>query len=1005
MSGSGTGTRRGGHRRNDPPVSGVSPRPASTPGEPKRSARVDPERAFLVLRSAQRALLRAEDEDELLDLICRIAVDEAGYRLAWVGFAEHDPEQTVRPVAQAGYEAGYLGSIAITWADSVLGRGPTGTAIRTGRPFVGRDFLNDPEFAPWREQAIERGFASSVALPLRADGGTFGALMIYASEPDAFSPEDVELLAGLADDLAFGITRLRARAARGVAEERLRRNERNLAEAQRVAHIGSWEWDLATDTAQRSDELHRIFGVEPGTIPNATEAFLAFVHPDDRVRVQASERSAITGSGEYAMEYRAVRPDGAVRIVRDQAEVIRDEHGVPVRLVGTVQDVTERMQLEAQQTRLARLLDELHSEVYVLDSETLRFTTANASALRNLGYSLEELRELTPLDVAPEQTQAALVELVAPLRANVRDQVTLETIQRRKDGSTYPVEVRVHLLATETPPAFVAISQDITERVTADAERARLVSAVEQTADSVMIQDLDKTITYVNPAFGRLYGYASDEVVGRYAGFLDSGRHEPAFWASVWATAESGKTWSGTVVNRRKDGSLIELEAVVSGIRDAAGKVTSFIQTDRDVTRERELESALAREAREREAIEAALERIDPEGSPEAIAGAACAEIVQLAGIDSAWAIKLGPDHGRILAEAGRIAQVMSPGDRIPSSRATYLRERAEGGPWAEAWLARPEDGAYGQTISTTGLHTAVYAPLKGSHGVVGLIGFGAHDPANAGQIIARLPALATFGAIIGALVAPGIEARHREDDARASVQTILDTGAFSPFFQPIVDLRTGTVVGYEALSRFSDRTRPDTVFGMAVRAGLGIELEIATLRAALEAAAALPPAAYLSLNASPDLIISGALRALFAESSRRIAIEITEHVVVDDYDALRRAFTALGPKVRLAVDDAGAGYSSLRHILELAPAFVKLDIGLVRGIDGDPARQALIAGMTYFAVKRKIRLVAEGLETVAELEALRSLAIPYGQGYLLGRPQDGRLPGPWPTRVTLGNG
>ena len=313
----------------------------------------------------------------------------------------------------------------------------------------------------------------------------------------------------------------------------------------------------------------------------------------------------------------------------------------------------------------------------------------------------------------------------------------------------------------------------------------------------------------------------------------------------------------------------------------------------------------------------------------------------------------------------------------------------------------RPEDGAYGQAISTSGLHSAVFAPLKGPHGVVGVIGFGVHDAMNAERIIERLPALATFGAIVGALVTPGLTARHREDDARASVQAILDAAAFTPFFQPIVEFHTGAVIGYEALSRFGNGISPDAVFALAIRAGLGIELETATLSAALEAATILPPGAYLSLNASPALIGSGALRALLSECERGIVLEVTEHVVIDDYPALRHELAGLGPTVRLAVDDAGAGYASLRHILELAPDFVKLDIGLIRGIDADHARQALIAGMGYFAVKRKLRLIAEGIETTAELKALRGLAVGYGQGYLLGRPQDGRGPGPWPTKIS----
>jgi EAL domain-containing protein (putative c-di-GMP-specific phosphodiesterase class I) len=209
-------------------------------------------------------------------------------------------------------------------------------------------------------------------------------------------------------------------------------------------------------------------------------------------------------------------------------------------------------------------------------------------------------------------------------------------------------------------------------------------------------------------------------------------------------------------------------------------------------------------------------------------------------------------------------------------------------------------------------------------------------------------------------------------------------------------------VVGFEALTRFGSGTPPDIVFRTAVRAGLGIELETATIVAAFDAAAVLPPGAYLSLNASPELVRSGVLRGLMAARDRRIVLEITEHVVIDDYAALRAELARLGPDVHLAVDDAGAGYASLRHILELAPSFVKLDLGLIRGIDADPARQALIAGMTYFAVKRRLRLVAEGIETAHELKALRGLAVGFGQGYLLGRPRDGRSPGPWPETIAL---
>ncbi|MEW5986873.1 MAG: GAF domain-containing sensor histidine kinase [Chloroflexota bacterium] len=179
-------------------------------------------RALRTLSECNQILVRTTQEDELLQRICRIIVELGGYRLAWVGYAEADETRSVRPVAQAGYEAGYLQTLNITWADSERGRGPTGAAIRTGRPVVARDILTDPHFFPWRKQALQRGYASSIALPLRYNEQPLGALNIYAAEPDAFDEEEVKLLTELADDLAFGIGALRTRQDREQAEEQVR---------------------------------------------------------------------------------------------------------------------------------------------------------------------------------------------------------------------------------------------------------------------------------------------------------------------------------------------------------------------------------------------------------------------------------------------------------------------------------------------------------------------------------------------------------------------------------------------------------------------------------------------------------------------------------------------------------------------------------------------------------------------------------------------------------------
>ncbi|MGE5246710.1 MAG: GAF domain-containing protein, partial [Verrucomicrobiota bacterium] len=164
-------------------------------------------RALRMMWQVSRTLVRATREQELLSAVCRIAVEEGGYRLAWVGFGEDDAEKTIRPAAQFGWEDGYLETLLLSWADTVRGRGPTGTAIRTAAPVVARHIDTDPSFAPWREEALRRGYASSAALPFE---GCIGALTVYSPIPAAFGPEEVLLLTELADMLAYGIRSLRA---------------------------------------------------------------------------------------------------------------------------------------------------------------------------------------------------------------------------------------------------------------------------------------------------------------------------------------------------------------------------------------------------------------------------------------------------------------------------------------------------------------------------------------------------------------------------------------------------------------------------------------------------------------------------------------------------------------------------------------------------------------------------------------------------------------------------
>lgn len=197
-------------------------------------------RELRAISDCNQTLIRAEDEQTLLNDICHIICDKAGYRMAWVGYAEFDDAKTVRPVAWAGNEDGYLADANITWADTERGRGPSGTAIRSGESAYIQDFATDPKVAPWRENALLRGYRSSIGLPLKDESAkAFGVLTIYSMELNAFTNDETHLLEKLAKDLAFGLMVLRTRTERKLAEEALSRlnEELDLRVKQRTAEL------------------------------------------------------------------------------------------------------------------------------------------------------------------------------------------------------------------------------------------------------------------------------------------------------------------------------------------------------------------------------------------------------------------------------------------------------------------------------------------------------------------------------------------------------------------------------------------------------------------------------------------------------------------------------------------------------------------------------------------------------------------------------------------------
>jgi EAL domain-containing protein (putative c-di-GMP-specific phosphodiesterase class I) len=240
--------------------------------------------------------------------------------------------------------------------------------------------------------------------------------------------------------------------------------------------------------------------------------------------------------------------------------------------------------------------------------------------------------------------------------------------------------------------------------------------------------------------------------------------------------------------------------------------------------------------------------------------------------------------------------------------------------------------------------------------------------------------AAAALGSVSGA-------ARQDHYAERRRIRDLIHASAFEPVYQPVVDIGRGSVLGHQLLTRFHDGLPPERQFASAASVGLGRQLELATLQLGVAAAHALPPDRWLSVTVSPELVIAPTMlgRVLAAAGDRHLVLELAEHREASDFARVRSVVNALELGVAFAIDDARAGYASFRHILELGPAYVTIGSGIVRGLDADPARQALVAGFRYFADVSGCEPIAEGIETESERRALRQLGIVLGRGRLFG--------------------
>jgi PAS domain S-box-containing protein len=343
-------------------------------------------RLYAVLSRANQAIVRIRDRQALFDAICRIAVEDDLFRMAWMGVVEPESGR-VLPVASAGFVDNYLEHIHISTSDSAEGQGPTGRALRERRYFVCSDISDDPRVLPWRKDALARGYRSSAAFPILTGESVAAVFTVYAAETGFFDEQVVALLTEVASDISFALEAMQAEARRSEAEENLRAREHALGESeerfrQMAENIEEMFWITDAGLTRMlyvSPVYERIWGRSCQSLYDDPQSFVAAVHPEDRPGVEAGIQQALADPGkEWNREYRVVRPDGSIRWVWDRGFPVRDAAGKLYRFAGITQDITERKQAEEQ---ILRLNEDLERRVAERTAELAR--VARELELRN----------------------------------------------------------------------------------------------------------------------------------------------------------------------------------------------------------------------------------------------------------------------------------------------------------------------------------------------------------------------------------------------------------------------------------------------------------------------------------------------------------------------------------------------------------------------------------------------------------------------------------------------
>jgi diguanylate cyclase (GGDEF)-like protein/PAS domain S-box-containing protein len=784
------------------------------------------------------------------------------------------------------------------------------------------------------------------------------------------------------------------------AQQLLQNKERMLSESQHIAHIGSWSLDLTTNSITWSEETYLICGVTKELFVPSEKTLLELVHPHDRAEMKAWISDCRAGKEMHELDFRIMQQDGAIRYLRGSGGLQYDEMGKPIRMVGSIQDITERKQANRILHQLKAMID-ISLDGFLMVDLLGNVLQVNEAYAKMVGYSVDELANKNINQLKTIEEPGRVNEYIAKIVSHGYD--LFESRHRHKDGHVIEIEVSAAYLPEFQQ--FCLFCRDITERKRIELD-LRIAATAFESQEAMVITDIQSVILRINKAFSESTGYSEEEIVGRKISLLKSGRHDKAFYAAMWNSLLAVGSWQGEIWDRRKNGEIYPKWLSITAVKDGDYTISHYVATHTDISERKAADEKIQQlafydpltELPNRRLLE---ERLKHGINMERRDGRQLALL--MLDLDKFKAVNDSLGH---LAGDELLQQVA---ERITARlREVDLVARLGGDEFVVLLedIANPEDAARVAEEIIADLTKPFCLTLSDNIRIGASIGISLYpkhginaealmDHADAALYQAKDAGRGTFAYFSEELTLAAQKRIALESRLRRALEQL----ELRVFFQPQMDMVSGRIVGAEALVRWQDPVDglipPLRFIPIAEESNLIVEIGSWVLREACRQGRqwldeGLPPLT-IAVNVSPQQFHRGDICALAATvlketgfPAKLLELEITESGLMDNMDNTAVILNNLRAQgIRLAVDDFGTGFSSLGYLKHFPLDVLKIDKSFIDDIPFHKDDMEIASTIVAMGHVLGFKVLAEGVETSEQLAFLQSKGCDSYQGFI----------------------